>query len=182
MIEIEWKNGNVDVRNVIPMYENYDLFELIFSENGIPYIKQGLDYNFTYSCYWKFYIEYEVQVWGINKKTQDLDLLLEKHFNCQNQNLLIELEPRNQVELDVWSSYTEMFSEKKNCNIYLKINPKYGDFTLQESNNYHRHEENSQIDFYSRYKICWEKNHFINPLGIDNMSPYNLINNALLKI
>lgn len=177
MINISWKDGFLFIENNSDSNQ-YDEFEIIFGERENPFLRLGFNKNFNYSLYYKFYIEYNIFVYGVNKSTNVLDFITSKQFNCNNQNLLFELDPRTQTESDIWISYLENFSYKKNF-IPFCILP---DSFSTNSEVVKRITQKNDLDFYSKYKICWEQDYFINPRGWLNLSSFELINNALFKI
>jgi len=181
MVDINWKEGNVVVNSYPSEFINFDTFEIIFGENETPFIQHGLNNGCYFKLVYNFYIEYNIKVYGFNSKTKEFKLVTEKKFDCTDQNILIELEPMNQIELDIWLSYLENFAENKKCFLFLKL-IKNQQLNICDSKFYKTVDNLENLDYYIRYKICWENNYNTNPNGINNLSSYELINNFLLKL
>jgi hypothetical protein len=181
MIEISWKDGPLKVTNYEPI-EDYDEFEIIIGEHDIPFFKYGKSKTFEYEFFFKYYIEYNIRVYGINKKKNDLELICSKKFDCENENILVQLEPKTQSDLDIWTTYLENFVEKKKCKLYINLIEKFGNFELNDSSFYKNVNIDYNQNYYSQYAIRWIEDPTLNPKGIQNISPYELINNFFLKL
>jgi len=177
MIDISWKEGFVTVRSESTI-DNYSIYEIIFGENEFPFYRYGFENNINYKLHYNFYIEYNIKVYGYNPKRETLELITERQFNCENQKLLFELYPKTQNELDVWISYLENFSRRKKFMAHCVVDENF----KINSSIIKKIDGLVNNDFYSKYKICWDQDYFINPRGWLNLSSFELINNTLFRI
>lgn len=176
MIDICWKEGFLNISNSSAL-EEFEGFEIIFGENDFPFFRYGVETIFDFTLPYNFYIEYNIKIYAINKINHKLELFLSKQFDCTNETLLFELHPKNQEETDVWVAYLEKFSKRK------KFNPVCTSKDFQINSNLVKKVDNvDDVDYYSKYKICWDNNYFINPKGWSDLNSFELINGCLFKI
>ena len=143
---------------------------VVVSENGnileTADVGPGQHLRFPFACYQ----EADIQIFSYlnNKLTQ----IWKEEFCLAYENVIIDLQPRNQHEFEVWMEYVKWFQQKTECDLYLT------------------HEGYTQDIFpspegvegiYASYVIYWNEDMWANPLGV-NVTPYDLINNALLKV
>lgn len=142
---------------------------VIVSQNGMVLdtaeVQPSQNLRFPFACYQ----EADIQIFSYldNKLTK----IWEEEFSLAYENVVIDLQPRNQQEFEVWVEYVIWFQKKTECNLFL----------IHEGYNQDIFPNPSNISAYASYVIYWREDMWANPLGV-NVTPYDLINNALLRV
>jgi hypothetical protein len=176
MIYVNWKEGlRIDI---VDEENNYNKFLIVISDNGIPWYSSDITNGMFVAYGERFYIEYDIKIYECDINNGEIRLKHQSKFDCENKNLFFELFPNSQSELDIWIDYLVEFSNLKKCLIHIK---KIENLSIKTNERIKIVENDSEIDYYSTYKIGWEDTLNYNPAGIKNLSSYQLINNCLLK-
>jgi len=163
---------NVFLSQDIPKHYLSPLEKLnvIVSENGnileSAEISPGQNLRFPFACYQ----EADIQIFSYldNKLTK----IWEEEFCLSWEDVVIDLQPRNQQEFEVWMEYVKWFQQKTECILYL----------THEGYNQDIFPSSKEVkNVYASYVIYWREDMWANPLGI-RVTPYDLINNALLRV
>ena len=142
---------------------------VIVSQNGMVLdtaeVQPGQNLRFPFACYQ----EADIQIFSYldNKLTK----IWEEEFCLAYEDVVIDLQPRNQHEFEVWMEYVTWFQKKTECNLFLTHQGYNQDIFPHPTN----------IPAYASYVIYWNEDMWANPLGV-NVTPYDLINNALLRV
>lgn len=144
---------------------------VVISQNGIVLDTAeaipGQNLRFPFACYQ----EADIQIFSyVDGK---LNRIFQEEFCLSWENVVIDLQPRNQQEFDVWMEYVTWFQEKTECNLFL-IHEGYNQDIFP-------HPNVLNTPAYASYVIYWREDIWANPLGV-NVTPYDLINNALLRV
>lgn len=182
MITVNWKHGLVIDINV--EIGNLNSFLILIGDKDFPYNSREITNGMFAAFFEKHYIEYNIKIYECNKKTNRVLLLHEAIFNTIGKNFYFELLPNSQEELDIWMDYLINFSEIKKCNLFIK---KIDTLNFKSHDTIKLVNDESEIDFYAKYKISWDEDLNYNPAGLyhidyNRISSYDLINNCLLKI
>lgn len=175
---VDWKHG---LRVDVSAGENkFNKFLIFVGENGIPFNAWGIGNG----CFWtmteKFYIEYDVKLYECDQESCEVILRDEIKFDPTNKNFYFELFPRSQNELDIWMEYLSNFIKIKKCTIYIK---KIENFEINIQNDkIFVVDELGDLEYYAKYKICWDDDYNYNPIKTENLDSYSLINNCLLRL
>jgi len=142
---------------------------VVISENGnileSAEISPGQHLRFQFACY------QEVDIQIFSYLDNKLTLIWGEEFCLAHENVIIDLQPKNQQEFEVWMEYLKWFQQKTECILHL----------THEGYTQNIFPSPEGIETYAAYVIYWREDMWANPLGI-KVTPYDLINNALLRI
>ena len=142
---------------------------IIISENGnileSSEISPGQNIRFPFSCY------QEVDIQLFSYLEGELVEIYKSNFTLNNKCVVVDLQPRNKNEFDIWVEYLKWFQTKTSCNLHL-IHKGYNQDFFPPPNG---------EEAFASYVIYWNPDQWANPLGVD-VNPYDLINNALFRI
>lgn len=165
--QIDYKLGyHLNINNI----ESFDKYFVVIGDE-IPRYRYLLGNNHWVRLDFLYYIEYQTYIYGWNYD-KGVTLLRKEVFDLNDKNVLFDLFPRNEEDLDIWVNYINNFCDMKNCNPLFRLNEFNNDkFNINKFDGQ---------DYYVLYNVSWDDNIHKNPKGID-MNAYQLINNLFLK-
>jgi len=172
-IRLNFRYGYNITSNFPTEIDNHKI-QVIFKEHGIVqdhlYLKNG--FNMLGNV--KFYVEWDAEAYmHVNG---EMTKVWENKFSLENKDVIFDLFPRENRELDVWLEYLKFFQQKTKCNLFLwNTNPEL------QNQSYFEVIDNERKNAFAVYRVSWDEDKYVNPFGV-NLNPYDLINGCLLRI
>ena len=180
-IYVEFEQGKeIKITNL--KYE--DLFLVLYKDSNLnqpAFVSEPFGKNQWWMAYGRNYIDYRIVIYEVTDK-YFFKKIKTYHLSYVNENVLFDLEPESQEDLNIWIDYiSKEFNKITGANPYIRINQELIEDGFKI--NYLTTKPFDQsIDYFKIFSIGrrFPCDDMIFPTK--NKTAYELINNALLRL
>jgi len=125
------------------------------------------------------YCEYYIKGYNIINSGWDMEFSFDHLISYEKKDVLFSLDPSSEIEQEIWIKYiSKIFKPKTQSNCYIKSTLDCEKITKEYDLEFHKENQ----EYFINYEISRDPTKEINMMGVDGKSPYEIINNALLRI